>query len=234
MPERYQLHSTLGGHTLFDSQWGECFKSRHDVDLEVAEVFLGPGLWEGLAKGEGPRKVLELGFGLGTIFRHWQVWAKEQSALQRFETIERDCSGAELFLTHQPDEGVQTLLTKGEWTSGQCQARLWKGTFEEVLPLLVEKEASSFNAIFFDPFSPKSNGDSWSLDIFAHCYSLLRPGGRLVTYSVSKVAKQNAAQAGFNVNKKTLPKNLGKKESLIATKPDPVLSSSTEVFLAHT
>jgi predicted methyltransferase len=58
---------------------------------------------------------------------------------------------------------------------------------------------NSFNAIFFDPFSPGKHKELWSLDVFKECFRVLKKDGKLTTYSCATWIRNNMREVGFNV-----------------------------------
>ncbi len=98
-------------------------------------------------------------------------------------------------------------------------AALFEGDFFEVLTKL-KQEQKQFHSIFFDPFSPSANPEAWSPILFQLAADLLPPQGRLVTYSVSRIAKDGCAQAGLLVEKRKLPDILQKRGALLAIKAE--------------
>jgi queuine tRNA-ribosyltransferase len=210
---RFHIQETASGPTVFDETVGECFKSRHSAEEEAEAVFFQPGLAEHPDFGLRPLSVLELGFGLGTNFLH----LSRKSLPIRFVSIERDFSGLDFYLQHFPNPLLQEFLAQRQ-ISAPIQAQLIEGDFFACLPNLNEE----FDCVFFDPFSPKANPDCWTEKLFAHVFAKLRPNGRLVTYSVSRNAKDSALAAGFHVWKRDLPEGLQKRSSLLAIKPRPL------------
>jgi predicted methyltransferase len=59
--------------------------------------------------------------------------------------------------------------------------------------------SDSFNAIFFDPFSPSKHKELWSLEVFKECFRVLKPNGRLTTYSCATWIRNNMKEARFEV-----------------------------------
>lgn len=214
---RFEMRETADGSlTLFDRDVGECYKSQHAAATEVEAVFFAPAIRENPFWGTAqPFRVLELGFGLGTNFSQL---ANEALPLE-FTSIERDLAGAKFFT--DSGKGGQALkeILRGKTEFGALRARIIEGDFFAELPKLKE----NFEAIFFDPFSPKSNPEAWTEKLFRLCFDRLIPGGRLVTYSVSRQAKDAAVAAGFEFEKRKLPKVLNKRGSLLAIKPYPPL-----------
>jgi tRNA U34 5-methylaminomethyl-2-thiouridine-forming methyltransferase MnmC len=212
---RFELRTTSdGSHTVFDTEVGECFKSRHAAALEVEAVFFQPGIAENpwLKKAE-PFRVLELGFGLGTNALHLKTKALALELL----SVERDLAGAEFYLAQEPNPWLQQLVDTKKASEGPYSAQILVGDFFQVLPELI-KQKPRFHAVFFDPFSPKANPEAWTSELFQLAEALLEPEGRLVTYSVSRVAKDAAMAAGLSVEKRHLPPELNKRGSLLAVK----------------
>lgn len=209
---RFELRSTEDGSlTVFDHEAGECFKSRHAARLEAEHVFYRPSVLEHPAHGARGLDVLELGFGLGTNFLHFL----DRGFQGTFRSIERDLSGAAFFLAHAPDPSLAAMVEKREFESGAMRARLMEGDFFAELRRM-EGEGYRADAVLFDPFSPKANPEAWTAELFGLAAAILRPEGRLVTYSVSRAAKDAAAAAGLAVEKRELPPELRKRSALLA------------------
>ncbi len=98
--------------------------------------------------------------------------------------------------------------------------------------------AGSCDAIYFDPFSPETHPELWTLAVFQNAALALRPGGRLTSYCVKSVVRRGMLEAGLHVAKGAGPVG-GKREVLIATNPadglEPAVSGrqdSANDFLA--
>lgn len=212
---RFRLQETQGGFTVFDEEAGECFKSRHSALAEAEQVFFGPGAKESAWWGKAsPFRILELGFGLGTNFE----FLRQQAADLHLTSIDRDLAGARFFLEAQDNPALREILDRRNFSEGPFSARLLEEDFFIALPRLIEAK-EKFHCVYFDPFSPKANPEAWENRLFSLCARLLHPQGRLVTYSVSRAAKDGAAAAGLKVEKRDLPPELHKRSSLLAIKP---------------
>lgn len=213
--KRFELRETSGGRTVFDAEAGETFKSRHSVGVETEEVFFRPGVEENpWLRVATPFRVLELGFGLGTNFHHL---GSKGLALE-LVSLDRDLAGARFLLEQEEDPALREILENRSFQSGAFSARLLEEDFFAALPKLAA-EGGRFHCIYFDPFSPKANPEAWATELFQLCASVLHPGGRLVTYSVSRQAKDAAVGAGFEILKHRLPDALKKRSALLAILP---------------
>ncbi len=72
--------------------------------------------------------------------------------------------------------------------------------------------AGRFDVIYFDAFAP----ELWSAEVMERMFSILKPGGVLVTYSAKGTVKQALRTAGFEVVR--LPGALGKRHMVRAVK----------------
>lgn len=216
MRMRFSLLPTDDGSlTVFDQEAGECFKSRHAARTEAEHVFFGPAVLENPHYGRAePFRVLELGFGLGTNFLH----LLERGFRGEFLSLDKDLSGARFFLEKEAIEDLGGIVRARALEKNGLRARLLEEDFFTALPRLAQ-EGFRVHAVFFDPFSPKANPSCWTAELFRLAAELLEPGGRLVTYSVSRAAKDGAAAAGLVVEKRDLPPTLKKRAALVAWKP---------------
>ncbi len=213
---RFELHPTTDGSlTVFDREVGECFKSRHAARTEAEHVFYRPAVLEHPAYSTAANfEVLELGFGLGTNF----LYFLERGFRGTFRSIERDLSGAEFFLQHEANDSLASLVQTKAFHKSPMRAFLHTGDFHHELRRLIDSSYRA-HAVLFDPFSPKANPLAWTSELFSLAREILHPGGRLVTYSVSRTAKDAAVAAGLRIEKHKLPPELNKRSALLATKP---------------
>lgn len=89
--------------------------------------------------------------------------------------------------------------------------QLIKNKFE-----LVNFNENYFDLIYYDAFSPDSQPELWTKEIFTKVYNAMKSGGVLTTYSCKGSVKRNLKASGFNIEK--LPGPPGKREFLRAYK----------------
>lgn len=73
-----------------------------------------------------------------------------------------------------------------------------------------------FDLVYFDAFDPNIQPELWTEIIFRKMFSILKPGGILITYSSKGAVRRAMQSAGFNVEK--LPGPPGKREIVRAIK----------------
>ena len=76
-----------------------------------------------------------------------------------------------------------------------------------------------FDAIYFDPFSPKSSPDLWNEAVFKQAFHALKPGGTLTTYCVAGAVRRALTNANFQVHRLPGPP-AGKRQVLLAVRPE--------------
>ena len=72
-----------------------------------------------------------------------------------------------------------------------------------------------FNLIYYDAFAPVDQPALWTKDIFDKLFSMMLPGGVLVTYCSKVAVRRSMQEAGFSVEKIQGPR--GKREILRAS-----------------
>lgn len=54
-----------------------------------------------------------------------------------------------------------------------------------------------FDAIFFDPFSPKGSPNMWETEFFKEMFRVMKSSGILATYSCARIVRDNMSNAGL-------------------------------------
>jgi len=63
----------------------------------------------------------------------------------------------------------------------------------------IKKLSLNFDAVFFDPFSPKKQPELWTEEFFRDIRKLMNPGAILTTYSCATHVRKKLSAAGFKV-----------------------------------
>ena len=215
-----------GSPTLYSAAFGETYHSMQGALSESQYVFVEQGAKQ--CREQNSISILEYGLGIGLNFLASIQWALQEGITLHY-------TGIELYPVAEP----LLLSLKIEAVAPQF-AELWQeamlapwqrtgedtafglpngGSFRKLLGDMrtYTPEAECYQAVYFDAFSPEAVPEQWQPSVFQHCYDALRPGGLLVTYSASGVAKRGLRSLGFWVER--LPGALGKRHMLRAKKP---------------
>ena len=57
-----------------------------------------------------------------------------------------------------------------------------------------------FDTVFFDPFSPKTSPEMWTVELFSQMFRVLKNSGILATYSCARMVRENMSAAGLFYN----------------------------------
>ncbi|RYE35761.1 MAG: tRNA (5-methylaminomethyl-2-thiouridylate)-methyltransferase [Sphingobacteriaceae bacterium] len=217
-----------GSNTIYNSEIGENYHSKHGALQESRHVFLQSGLQYFLlvkeASGNPTQevKVLEVGLGTGLNFLLSADYCTQQQ-------IKLDYVGIEAF-------PLNTDLIKQTGYTQYISADVWE-SFQGMYPstinhkvkinafcelelahceLLNFESPQLFDVIYFDAFAAIHQPEMWSEEAIAHTVSFLKPGGVFVTYAITGNLKRQLKSLNFKVEK--APGAPGKREMLRATK----------------
>ncbi len=207
-----------GSSTLqrLDSGW--TYRSVRGAASESRHVFVhGSGVLR-----TGRPRVLEFGFGAGTNFATLcaELPGPERRDLT-YHAIERNPVPAEMLPEFDPSSAAlaRTATRTGRAEAAGVRLVIHRCEFVEFEP------DGAYDAVFFDPFGPSEEPDSWSSAVFERAARALRRGGRLVTYSAAGWVRRNMATAGLFVA--TVPGLAGgKREFTIAAATEDALGGA--------
>lgn len=84
--------------------------------------------------------------------------------------------------------------TSLEFKQGNVQVTILLGDARETVKLLKD---DFFDAVFFDPFSPKTAPDMWTKELFEEIYRVMNTSAMFATYSCARMARENMSAAGL-------------------------------------
>ena len=225
--ENLQIKKTSdGSKTLVQSENGLSYRSLHGAKTESQEVFINPsGLHEALADFS----ILELGFGCGMNFLESWLVSEELGYNLDYVTIEKTPISGKLLREIYAEEPV--MNRKASWLEIMLQSlkvenvdRVEFGDLPGLKQLqliqsdvhLLDFDFEGFDAVFHDPFGPKDEPENWTQKLFEKYHKILKPGGKVCTYSSAGEVRRNLSEAGFSVEK--IPGPPGKREFCLGTK----------------
>ena len=223
-----------GSHSVRVPGINQSYHSMHGAVQESMHVYIEAG-WRFALQHTGqtlPLYIFEMGFGTGLNALLTAIEAERAGRPVYYETI--DAFPLEPIESNQLNycEQLQrpdlmplfTQLHHGEWNRETVLSPFF--TFKkQPLPLMswLENKAAAgrgIDTLYFDAFAPEVQPELWTAEIFAPLYTLMAPGGILVTYCSKTVVRKALEAAGFTVKK--IPGPYGKREMLRAIKSPAV------------
>ncbi len=222
--QKLQLVPTADGSmSIYHSEIGENYHSKHGAYQESQHVFVNSGLLHHQHKhNKCELSVLEIGFGTGLNFLLSADAANEHSfSLQytgieayplEFEYIEalnyhQYLKNKELFNAFK-NKYTQTYQSENEIINNVSL----KIEHTELLHFQSEKQ---YDIVYFDAFAKVHQSDMWTYEAIAHACKFLKDKGIFVTYSVTGELKRQLKSLGFEIER---PQGApGKREMMRAT-----------------
>ncbi|MAI73124.1 MAG: hypothetical protein CMM01_19755 [Rhodopirellula sp.] len=201
--------------TLIDPVTGVAFHSASGALAETRHVYLhNSGVEERLAQGVST-DVLEVGLGTGLGMLLTVDEAVGGNAPLDYHALELDLLPVGVLRALKLQTGLKTSAVCEsylDWYESTLFAAgqgsyCWK--YNEHVTVTIHhhdarefqfSKAGCFDAIYFDPFAPAVNEELWAEEFLGRMRALMREGGHLVTYCVSRRVKNALKASGFEIN----------------------------------
>ena len=203
--------------TLYSEAFGQTYDSIHGAISESLHVFIRHGLEE-IAQTKKQISIFEMGFGTGlNAALTWQ-YALQQQLDITYVTIEKFPISEEVstqFITQDSDLNDRIVhLQAVSWNEEHVFPQF---NFQKIKGDITNLELSTqFDLIYYDAFSPSSQPELWTEDVFSKMYDLIYPSGLLTTYCAKGQVKRNLKNVGFLVE--SPPGPMRKREMTVARK----------------
>ncbi|HLD39997.1 MAG TPA: MnmC family methyltransferase [Candidatus Nanoarchaeia archaeon] len=179
---------------------GESYHSHTGGVEEALKKYAVPCKIKELAK-TGKLSILDVCFGMGYNSAMAISVALEENPDCEIEVIGleydpniiskiQEVNPAILFFIHYKQLTPQKL----EFKQGKVSVKVLLGDARETCKELPENH---FDAVFFDPFSPKTAPEMWQEHFFAEMYRVMKRSAILATYSCARMARDNMSKAGL-------------------------------------
>jgi len=223
-----------GSRTLVRTDSGDAYHSGSGAIAETRRVYLeNGGVVQRLRRGV-PTKVLEVGLGTGMGLLLTLDAAGNANASLSYVAIENGWIPASVWSCLAPESWpVDPALVRGFRSFRESlPAEVGPGVYrwrisgkldveihvDDAKRCAATEPAAEYDAIYFDPFAPHSQPELWRPPMLGRMFACLRPGGRLVTYCVSRPVRETLRSVGFAVQRAAGPPG-GKRDVLIAERP---------------
>ena len=231
-----KIKTADGTETLYNVEFGEAYHStKAGAYKESLHKFINPCKIKELVLEQNEIFILDVGFGLG-----YNVAVSVSEALKsnpdikiKVISIEKDknflqnINSIEIF---KDLKSFYDLLFKGNFKEKTLETgkilvysvrdknvdlEIYIEEGRKVIKNLVKSLDIKFDAVFFDPFSPKVNTEMWTLNLFKLIKDLIKEYGILATYSAALPVRKGLIEAGFKIG---LVEPIGRKSySTVAT-----------------
>ena len=224
--ERKIIITADGSSTVLIPERKVTYHSTHGAIQESKHVFIKAGLYKVPdTLKTGSIHIFEIGFGTGlNAFLTFMEAEKLQYTIY-YETVEPfPLDNDEVkFLNYCKQlqrEDLQTIFEQLHTCDWEKEIKITEKFYLCKTKRSLEgyKPSTLKNLIYFDPFEPNAQPGLWTQEIFKRMFSILEPGGILVTYSSKGIVRRSMHAAGFTIEK--LPGPPGKREITRAGKPD--------------
>jgi tRNA U34 5-methylaminomethyl-2-thiouridine-forming methyltransferase MnmC len=231
--ERKIILTGDGSHSIRMPELGVAYHSVHGAIQESKHVFIEAG-FKSACTNQSVCSILEVGFGTGLNALLTYMEAEKTGTKIYYETLEpnplNNDEAKSLNYCHQLNrKDLQPLFEQMHFSDWEkaipitprfilAKRNSGLGTFNPLEPSFAEttehKPFTPFELIYYDAFAPAAQPELWTKEVFDKMFSLLAPGGVLVTYCSKGEVRRNMMAAGFKVEK--LPGPLYKREMLRA------------------
>ncbi len=210
-------------HTIFDQKTGEHYHSIHGAIQESTHIFIEAGL-KCTKPATQTLNILEIGMGTGLNVLLTLMHSENISKRINYISIELYPIEKEIInqlnypkLLHKPDLeiGFQNIHNE-KWNipyylTENIILNKINADFNDL-----QLTENSFDLVYFDAFSPETQPDLWTDDVFEKLYKSMKNNGLFVTYCAKGIVKRSLKKAGFQIEILAGPK--GKRHIIRATK----------------
>lgn len=186
--------------TFLNETVGESYHSQTGAVEEALKKYTIPCRIKELAK-TGKIRILDVCFGMGYNSAMAINIALEENPHCEIEVIGLEYDADIIskiqevnppisFFAHYKKLTTTTL----EFTEGIVSVKVLLG---DALETAKELPADYFDAVFFDPFSPKTAPEMWQISLFEQMYRVMKNSAILATYSCARMVRDNMSKAGL-------------------------------------
>lgn len=186
--------------TFLNEQIGESYHSQTGAVEEALKKYAVPCKIKELAK-QGQLRILDVCFGLGYNSAMAVSVALEENPHCTIEVIGLEYDPLILEKIQEVNPPIpffsqyKRLTPQAtEFKEGKVMIKVILGDARETVKQLA---AEYFDAIFFDPFSPKTAPEMWQEQFFKEMWRVMKSSAILATYSCARMARDNMSKAGL-------------------------------------
>ncbi len=186
--------------SFMNEEVGESYHSHTGGVEEALKKYAIPCKIKELAK-TGKIRILDVCFGMGYNSAMAITVALEENPDCEIEVVglEYDTNIISLIQEVNPPIAFFAQYKKLspqslKFTEGKVSVKVILGDARETVKELADNH---FDAVFFDPFSPKTAPEMWQEHFFTEIYRVMKNSAILATYSCARMARDNMSKAGL-------------------------------------
>ena len=186
--------------TFLNEEVGESYHSQTGAVEEALKKYTIPCRIQELAR-KGRIRILDVCFGLGYNSALAISVALEENPHCEIEVVGLEFDAAILEKIKEVNPPISFYkhyqrLHPGSLKlhEGNVQVQVLLGDARETVRPLPDEH---FDAIFFDPFSPKTAPEMWQVPFFTEIYRVMNDSAILATYSCARMVRENMAAANL-------------------------------------
>ena len=219
--KRQIIFTEDGSHSIYLPDLDEHYHSIHGALQESKHVFIEMG-WKKIAEIKNEINILEMGFGTGlNAFLVLKECLCDGNKKVKYTSLERFPLAKEevLQLNYAQEEAEKEMFLKLHEVEWNAEVEIAKnfslGKEKTALENIILSE-KKYDLVFFDAFSPESQPELWTEEIFRKLFLAMNSNSILVTYCAKGQVRRNMIAAGFSVERLQGPP--GKREMIRAGK----------------
>ncbi len=187
--------------TFLNEDVNEMYHSQTGAVEEALKKYSIPCKIKDMAREKGKIRILDVCFGMG-----YNSAMAIDVALQENPDCEVEVVGLEndveiikkIQVVKPPIKCFQHYRqltpTNMKFRHDKISVRLLLGDAKETVKQLSENH---FDAVFFDPFSPKTMPEMWSVELFREIWRVMNDSAVLATYSCARMVRENMSKASL-------------------------------------
>jgi len=199
-----------GSDTCFNEEFGQAYHSKFGAYREALEKHVRACEIIKLSKNQSELKILDVCFGLG-----YNSFVAIEEALKANPEIKIEIVGLENdieILRKIPECKMPDSLKKFQESlraieDGVAIQKIKLDhdatlvmTLGDARETILNLDDDSFDAVFFDPFSPAVCPELWTEEFIRDVVSKAKPGAYISTYSTARIVKDNFKKAGCEIS----------------------------------
>ena len=209
-----------GSSSIFSEDMQQHYHSHFGAMQESVHIFIEAGLCADTLSHLNAISILEIGFGTGLNALLTYFKAEELHKEIYYETIEyhplTQHEVAQLnypTLLPYPQSGkIFSTLHDAQWNKKTILSENFTLLKRQISAIGANYTSNTFDLVYFDAFSPESQPEMWTKEVFKSIYNSLKKEGILLTYCTKGSVQRIVKEIGFQIEK--LPGPVGKREIL--------------------